>query len=119
ARAAQGGRHYQSTPQGRLRSLNAVTAGHSSVQPRGAIHPRIEQQLRAAGVTYTVRRHADLATPIDSPLAFAAALGYAPGRITKTLFLKSSKPEAAYFLVTLPANARADLKRLTAVLEAG
>ena len=65
------------------------------------MHPRVQQALVAANVTYRVRNHADCPNPIRSPQDFAACLGYELARITKTLFCRSTKRDK-YALVVAP-----------------
>ena len=69
------------------------------------MHPSVEEVLREAAIPFRVWRHADLPVPIQSPADFAAALGYEPERITKTLLLKASGQER-FCVVVIPANAR-------------
>jgi Cys-tRNA(Pro)/Cys-tRNA(Cys) deacylase len=49
--------------------------------------------------------------PVRSPDDVARVLGYDPGRITKTLLLKST-PLGAFCIAVLPVHARADLRAL-------
>lgn len=53
------------------------------------MNERIERLLRDHNVTYIVRKHRDMHTPISTPGDFARALGYDHSRITKTLLLRS------------------------------
>jgi Cys-tRNA(Pro)/Cys-tRNA(Cys) deacylase len=81
-------------------------------------HPRIQELLEASKAVVRVHRHADLGVPIRSPDDFARALGYEPGRITKTLLLKAAGG-GGFCLAVLPASARADLGVAAARMGAG
>ena len=88
------------------------TARVSPAEP----HPEVVRALAAAGVRYTLRRHADLPGPVRSPAEFAAALGVAPERIAKTLLVRCAGPGGALARVVAPAPARVDLKAAAARL---
>jgi Cys-tRNA(Pro)/Cys-tRNA(Cys) deacylase len=59
------------------------------VGPIDALPPALQALLQASDAPdrVVVHRHADHPRPIDSAAAFARAIGYAPGRIAKTLLL--------------------------------
>ncbi|HEX2204054.1 MAG TPA: YbaK/EbsC family protein [Longimicrobium sp.] len=78
-------------------------------------HPEVVRALEAAGVPFTLRRHAGVPGPVRSPADFAAALGYAPERIAKTLLVRCAGG-GALALVVAPAPARVDLKAAAARL---
>jgi len=80
-----------------------------------AVHPKVEQALRSAGVRYTVRRHADCAQPILRPDDFAAALGYDVGRIAKTVLVRTLDG-ATYACAVLSAHQRIDVKAVGGIL---
>jgi prolyl-tRNA editing enzyme YbaK/EbsC (Cys-tRNA(Pro) deacylase) len=80
--------------------------------------PRIIDALDVAGLTYRVHCHDNYPLPIRVPKDFADALGYAVGRITKTLFLKS-RDDARYYLVICSMDKRVDLRGLAAKLGTG
>jgi prolyl-tRNA editing enzyme YbaK/EbsC (Cys-tRNA(Pro) deacylase) len=65
-----------------------------------------------------VHCHDNYPLPIRVPKDFADALGYAVGRITKTLFLKSRDDEG-YYLVICSMDKRVDLRGLAARLGTG
>lgn len=75
------------------------------------IHPAIAQVLTDHPVPYTLHRHTDFPAPIQSPTDFAAALGYAPARIAKTLFVQAGN-EATFAMVVCPALASVDFKQI-------
>ncbi|MGH2516743.1 MAG: aminoacyl-tRNA deacylase [Ktedonobacterales bacterium] len=77
------------------------------------MHPQVSAALDAAQVAYTERRHADYPATIASPADFAAALGYAVERISKTLFLRASDQQA-YAAVTCSVVKKLDLPALAA-----
>lgn len=79
------------------------------------IHPAIAQVLTEHPLPYTVHRHNDFATPIQSPTDFAEALGYAPARIAKTLFLQAGN-EATFALVVCSALASVNFKQIAMTL---
>lgn len=80
------------------------------------MHPRVQQALLAAGVNYQVRNHADCPKPIRSPQDFAVCLGYELGRITKTLFCRSTKRDK-YALVVAPMATKVDFTIIAYALE--
>jgi Cys-tRNA(Pro)/Cys-tRNA(Cys) deacylase len=80
------------------------------------MHPRVLQALQAAGANYQVRRHSDCPNPIRSPQDFAACLGYELGRITKTLFCRSTRRDK-YALVVAPMARKVDFKIIAGALE--
>jgi Cys-tRNA(Pro)/Cys-tRNA(Cys) deacylase len=57
-------------------------------------HPLVASALAKADVPHTIRCHADCPFPILSPKDFARCLGWPLGRITKSLFLELTAPDA-------------------------
>src|SRR5260370_38473837 len=72
------------------------------------MHPQVRAALEHGGVRFVERRHAEYAQPIHAPGDFAAALGYAPQRIAKTLLLRGGAPPR-FALAVCPAPGRLDL----------
>src|SRR5260370_3149939 len=72
------------------------------------VHPQVRAALEQGSVRFVERRHADCARPIHTPGDFAAALGYAPWRIAKTLLLRGETPPR-FALAVCPAPDRLDL----------
>jgi len=79
------------------------------------MHPRVQQALVSAGVNYRVRNHADCPGPIRSPQDFAACLGYELGRITKTLFCRSTRRDK-YALVVAAMTRKIDFTVIAGAL---
>ncbi|MGA7733504.1 MAG: YbaK/EbsC family protein [Chloroflexia bacterium] len=75
------------------------------------MHPRVAEALERAGVPYRLYRHADFPGPISSPADFAQALGYAPERITRSLFIRCQH-SGEYGLLVGPSTRRANLRRV-------
>lgn len=71
------------------------------------MHPQVWAALEHSGVRFVERRHAEYAQPIHTPGDFAAALGYVPQRVAKTLLLRGGAPRFA--LAVCPAPDRLDL----------
>lgn len=84
--------------------------------PQGA--PRIIEALETAELAYRVHRHDDFPQPIRNPGDFAEALGYALGRITKTLFLRC-RDSGRHCLVVCGMDKRVDLRGISSRLDAG
>ena len=80
------------------------------------MHPRVQQALVSAGVNYRVRNHADCPGPIRSPQDFAACLGYELGRITKTLFCRSTRRDK-YALVVAAMTRKIDFTVIAGALD--
>ncbi len=80
------------------------------------MHPRVQGALVTSGANYQVRVHADCPHPIRSPQDFARCLGYELGRITKTLFCRSSRRDK-YALVVAPMTAKVDFTIVAEALE--
>ena len=80
------------------------------------MHTRVQQALDAAGASYRVRKHADCPNPVKSPQDFAACLGYNLGRITKTLFCRSTRRDK-YALVVAPMTTKVDFTVIATALE--
>lgn len=80
------------------------------------MHPRVQQALIAAGVNYQVRSHADCPKQIRSPQDFADCLGYELGRITKTLFCRSTRRDK-YALAVAPMTTKVDFSVIARALE--
>lgn len=74
---------------------------------------QLYQDLAALGIAYEVYEHPAVFTVAESSLHNDAI----PGAHTKNLFLKDKA--GAYFLVTVPADARVDLKALPANIGCG
>ena len=72
------------------------------------MHPQVRAALEYGGVRFVERRHPEYAQPIHTPGDFAAALGYAPQRIAKTLLLRGGAPPR-FALAVCPAPDRLDL----------
>jgi Cys-tRNA(Pro)/Cys-tRNA(Cys) deacylase len=69
--------------------------------------------LAELGIDHTVRAHSELDRPIAGPSDFADALGYEPGRITKTL-LTAAQSGNRFVVVVCPAPAPVDFRRVAA-----
>ena len=80
------------------------------------MHPRVQQALEAARIEYKLIRHADSPTPIRSPQDFADYLGYGLGRITKTLFCRSTRRDI-YALAVAPMTAKINFAIMADALE--
>ena len=75
------------------------------------MHPRVAEALEKAGVLYRLYHHVDFPGPISSPADFAQALGYAPERITRSLFIRC-QPSGEYGIIVGPCTRRANLRKV-------
>jgi Cys-tRNA(Pro)/Cys-tRNA(Cys) deacylase len=57
------------------------------------MHPNVHAALESAKVFYITHLHTSYKRPINSPADFALALGYDIGRITKSVFVRSTDKE--------------------------
>lgn len=81
-----------------------------SYQPETSAEAALLADLDAAQVPYTVYEHPATATVADSARVKTAL----PGDATKNLFLKDKG--GRYWLVTMPAEERADLRHISTML---
>lgn len=79
---------------------------------------QVEARLTKSAIDFLVHDHDDVAScrPIDSPADFAAHLGYALTRITKTVIVKKQRAAAPYVAVVAPMTERIDFTKLSRVL---
>ncbi|HEY3941206.1 MAG TPA: YbaK/EbsC family protein [Acidimicrobiales bacterium] len=64
--------------------------------------------LTEAGISFELRRHADLGGPVRAPTDVARLLGYDIGRITKTLLVVDQRLRDRCALAVVPVTARTD-----------
>jgi Cys-tRNA(Pro)/Cys-tRNA(Cys) deacylase len=57
------------------------------------MHPNVHAALESGKISYINHLHTSYNTPINSPADFALALGYDIGRITKSVFVRSTDKE--------------------------
>jgi Cys-tRNA(Pro)/Cys-tRNA(Cys) deacylase len=91
------------------------------IGPVDALHPAVRAALQASDARdrIVIHRHADHPGPIDSAAAFARALGYAPGRIAKTLLLARAGAEPTIAADGLAAACLGSPDRLSFAAAAG
>jgi Cys-tRNA(Pro)/Cys-tRNA(Cys) deacylase len=82
------------------------------------VSPRVQQHIESLGISCTIRRHRDFSADIRTPADFAAALGYQPGRIAKSVFCRS-RSKSAYAVLVAPSDRRIDIKLASEALAAG
>jgi Cys-tRNA(Pro)/Cys-tRNA(Cys) deacylase len=82
------------------------------------VSPRVQHHIDSLGISCTIRRHRDFTTDIRTPADFAAALGYQPGRITKSVFCRSHS-KSSYAVLVAPSDKRIDLKQASHTLDTG
>lgn len=98
-----------------------VTDGHRHLameDTMGEPHPRVLAHLNSSNTPYLVMDHATIPTAINSPVDFAAALGYPLGRIMKTLLCRP-RSTGNYVAVVCSVDARIDFKYIAAELNCG
>lgn len=78
--------------------------------------PTPEDLLRTLGPEARIVRHAVLGRPIRTAHDLAGALGCAPERVAKTLFLCAASPATPYAAVLLAAPDRADFATVARAL---
>jgi Cys-tRNA(Pro)/Cys-tRNA(Cys) deacylase len=86
-----------------------------------ALHPTVRAALEGSESPdrVVIHRHADHPGPIDSAAAFARAIGYAPGRIAKTLLLARAGGEPTIAAGGLVAACLGSPDRLSFAAAAG
>lgn len=79
------------------------------------MHPRVAKVVESASIQVQIHRHADCVTEINSPVDFAAALGYQLCRITKTLYVRCSSGSRRA-MVVCPMDRKVDMFAIAASL---
>ncbi len=82
------------------------------------LHPHVVETLQEAGVSFRIWSHRHLPVAVGSPSEFAAAIGYDPLRIAKTVLLRS-RTDDLYMLAVCSASKRLDLRELSAAVGSG
>jgi Cys-tRNA(Pro)/Cys-tRNA(Cys) deacylase len=75
------------------------------------MHTKVHTILTNQAIGYTEIKHASFNTPINSPVDFAAAMGYDLERITKSVFLRS-KTRDKFIMAVCSASKKLNFPKL-------
>jgi Cys-tRNA(Pro)/Cys-tRNA(Cys) deacylase len=76
---------------------------------------KVTETLTNSGYEFKLYNHKDFATQIKSPNDFARQLGYEISRITKSLFVRSTKKDA-YAILVCSMDKKINFKKVASIL---